>query len=563
MSILINRRQVMALGAATVSSLVARPGLSQVPESTLDYKPIIENNDAHVQSLMGQQNTDKASRWFGGIPHKGIYFCTSVGDLLEAGTASYLHPKSKLYHDKNLLQHLQWGATFLERTQSPEGNIDLPSTNFNSPPDTGFVVHSVGTAARLAQIHEVQELLDLFEPFLRKAGRGMALGGIHTPNHRWVVSSALAQINEVFPDALYTKRIEEWLAESIDIDDEGQYTERSTAGYNAVTNNALVTIAHKTKRPELLDHVRRNLDAMAYLLHANHEVVTEISHRQDLNTRRTMSSYWFSLRYLAVRDQNGLYAAMLAPHEPEQFRLPTLMEYAELGDALPAPMAIPDDYVLDLPRSGVTRIRRGNRSTTIMHKHNSRWITLRNGEAVINAVRFAGSFFGKGQFKPTRFEAREDGYYFRQEIRGQYYQPITDPKRLPVLQDEVGVKRGTRKTSEQCVIKYEGIVRETKTGFELTIHAHGTDDVPMAVEISLRPGGVLSGDGLESLGGDTHLLTSGYAQYQVGDDVIGFGAGNSEHSDIQLRGAEGKLSGTSVYLTGFTPFKQVININMP
>ncbi len=560
---LMNRRHAMMLSATTVSALIVRLGLSQDTESTQHDENLVAKNDAHVRSLMGQQNTDKASRWFGGIPRRGIYYCTSVGDLLEAGTASYLHPKSTLYHDKSLLQHLQWGVAFLERSQSPEGNIDLPATNFNSPPDTGFVVHSVGTAARLAQIHEEQELLDLYEPFLRKAGQGMAHGGVHTPNHRWVVSAALAQINEVYPDPQYSKRIDEWLAEEIDIDEEGQYTERSTAGYNAVTNNALVTIAHKTKRPELLDPVRKNLDAMAYLLHPNHEVVTEISLRQDLNTRSTMSKYWFSLRYLAIHDQNGLFAAMLAPLEPDGLHLPTLMEYPELSKALPVPTAIPDNYVLPLPRSGVTRIRRGKRSTTIMHKLNTRWLTLRNGEAVINGVRFAGSFFGKGQFKPTKFKAREDGYYFSQEIRGQYYQPITDPAHLPVPQDDVGRAKSYRATSEHCVIHYEGIVRETKEGFELTIEAHGTDDVPMAVEISLRPGGILSGDGLQALGDDTHLLKSGDARYSVGNDVLVFGPGIAEHSDIQLRGAEGKLPGTSVYLTGFTPFKQVITINMP
>lgn len=524
---------------------------------------VVQAHDEKLTRTLEKQITDTQSPWCGAVPDPfGLHHCNAAAGLLRDAAAAYFHRQSRYHGQEELLSRMRLATDFLLRSQNKSGTIDLLATNFDSTPDTGFVVHSVAAAAKLAKMNDDKGVLSMLKDFLHRAGGALATGGIHTPNHRWVVCAALAQLHDILPEKRYIKRIDAWLAEGIDIDAEGQFTERSTAGYNAVVDNALVVMAHKLNRPELLNPVRMNLDAMAYLLHPNGEVVTEISSRQDLNTRGTMSGYWFALRYLAIRDGNGLYAAMLAPLEPASVELPQLMEFPELEKDLPPATPIPDDYEKSYPLSGMTRIRRGRTNATILHKGSSRWMSLHRGDAVINAIRFASSFFGKGQFIPAVFEKRGDEFCFTQELTGMYFQPVADPALLPITNERWSSAKARRKTSEICRLVYEGRIRETGDGFEISIEAQGTDNVPLAVEINMREGGEISGVTEAPGTGGAFLLKEGFAEYRMGSDTIQFGPGACEHAYVQVRGAESKLPGPSVYLTGYTPFQHTLTIRM-
>jgi hypothetical protein len=220
------------------------------------------------------------------------------------------------------------------------------------------------------------------------------------------------------------------------------------------------------------------------------------------------------------------------------------------------------DYRREYPLAGITRIRRGKISATIIHKDNSRWISIHHGQAVVNAVRFASAFFGKGQFVPGKYEKREDGYYFEQQLQGRYLQPVTESSLLPVRPDTWSALVAKRRMTEICRLVYEGCIRETPEGFDISISAHGTNNVPLAIEISLREGGEISGVSAATHTRDAFLFNDGFAEYRMGADAIRFGPGKGEHSYVQVRGAEGKLPGPSVYLTGYTPFEHTVKFQM-
>jgi hypothetical protein len=276
---------------------------------------LIAQNDEAIPAQLARQSHDRSKPTFGGIPaENGLYHAGAASGFLCSLTAAYVSPASRYGGSPELLQALDDAATFLLAAQHEDGTIDLLTTNFHSPPDTGFVLEWVCAAASVlqsAQIPAAVPVLQKLLTFIRRGADALAIGGIHTPNHRWVVSMALARANALIPDSRYLNRIDTWLAENIDIDPDGQFTERSTSVYSPLIDRCLVTIARLLDRPHLLDPARRNLEMSLYYLHANGEIATEGSRRQDQYQRSSMVPYYYAYRYMALHDHDGRFAAVV------------------------------------------------------------------------------------------------------------------------------------------------------------------------------------------------------------------------------------------------------------
>ncbi len=550
------RRNLLAAAGVTTAAAAAQsvsPAAASIPQE------LVRRTEQSAESLMSRQVTDPSSKYRGAVPDADeLHHPSSVAGTIDALGSCFLYEGSKFYKNPLLLERMRLGVAYALRGLTSEGNVNLLITNFNSTPDTAFFTNPVATIAVLARRAKATELSNLIEPLLQRLGQGLLHGGVHTPNHRWVVTSALAQLHELFGGTEYIQRANQWLSEGIDIDADGQFSERSTTVYNTVSERGLTMAAIKLNKPELLDPVRRNLDSMMYLLHPGNEVVTEISKRQDKNVRAKPDRYWFPAKYLAVKDKNGLYESFAQAGGNGQ-QLSLMLEYPELQRAV-APKPIPDDYVKVFPVVGIARIRHGLTSATLQFKGGDRVFCLRRGDVVMNGVRFASAFFGMGQFLPAEGGPKGKGSYaFTQQLAGPYYQPLEKHEEI-VYHEQWGESWKRRKQSGICRLTQSAIVTEEKNGFSMRIQAHGTDEVPLTVEISFAPGGVL--EGCEKLKDETYLLSAGaQASYRVGKDMLRFGPGKRENRYVNVRGALPKLDGTSVYLTGYTPFDHTIRFH--
>ncbi len=95
-------------------------------------------------------------------------------------------------------------------------------------------------------------------------------------------------------------RAEQYLAEGIDGDADGEYAERSTGNYNAVVDKCLVTAYEMTGNETYLGYVERNLDMMLYYFDGDDTVFTQNSTRQDQGKAMYPDPYFYLYTYMAA-----------------------------------------------------------------------------------------------------------------------------------------------------------------------------------------------------------------------------------------------------------------------
>jgi len=581
---LMNRRNFLHYtGLATIASTgIISPGtlLATNPFPASDsfqmlVKNLIALNDQQVQEIIDLQDKNPHSKYYGGVCDSWkIYNAGSTAGLVKTIACSFSQPESEYYLDDSLTEPVELALKYLLKIQHTDGTIDLLSTNFHSTPDTAFVVEPLWFSYHLfkqGNYRRQESILQLLKKFMLNAGEAFVVGGVHTPNHRWVVSMALSLLHHSFPDERYENRISEWLQEGVDIDEDGQYEERSTYIYTPLTNRCLLNIAMYNNRPELWDIIEKNLEMMLYYVHPNGEVATEASGRQDQFKVGFMEHYYVPYRMAALH-KNGhpQFEAMVDLIEktvPEKLLtyLPYFLILPSIGNEIQRKSGekIPDNYVKEFPGSNLVRIRRGNIDATILG-NNPTFLTVSKGKAVLASVRMASAFFGKGQFKSRNIEKEGDTFKLKWEYHWGYFQPLPENQKpnyhIPFDED-----RKRRPMSERQDLYAEISVAEKNGKFHLNFDVKGTDNVPLAIEFAFRNGGKLSGVEIpsaltEAENAGTFLLKEGTGNYRFEQDSIELNPGLAEHEWTAIRGALPKPDTDCVYITDFTPFKKEVTI---
>lgn len=372
---------------------------------------------------------------------------------LKSLVAAWSHPGSAHHHDDRLLPPADGLLRQLAAAQTPSGLFD--SSNLASPPDTAFTVNDLCLTAELAGR---EEALTGIADGLREIGRRtlppLLTGGVHTPNHRWELTSALARLDALLGhEPAVRARVEEWLAEGVDQQSDGMYSERSPLYAGAVTNPSLLVLADLLDRPDLLDPVRRNLEAFLPLLDEDGLLESVHSRRQDQHeVGHPGTAFVLPYRRFALEEDRPDFAAAarsLQRHGLDgRHGLPEVMAHPRLGLALPAG---PEEWrwsgAAQLADSGLAVEASGRTRTVVFGgsdqpavqavrsgtANTATFLRFRHGSAVVQSLRLSSDFFGLGPFRSETLEPRDGGgYVLRQRLRAGYYQPLAAADRDPL-----------------------------------------------------------------------------------------------------------------------------------
>ncbi|TLM84636.1 hypothetical protein [Pseudarthrobacter sp. NamE5] len=528
----------------------------------------------------------------------------AMGRLL-AMVAVFTEPGSAFHGSAVLHEPMGRCLDRLELLQGPTGLFD--GTNLCSPPDSAFTLNDVCLALGLLRALDtppeplLAEVDHRLSGIVARATDALVTGGVHTPNHRWELCAALAQINQLQPRQDIADRIGEWLAEGIDQLPDGMYSERSPLYATAVTNPSLITIADSAGRPELLDHVRRNLTAFLPWFNPDGTVETLFSRRQDQWMDFDAAPFLRLYRRLASQDGRQDFAAVagwlaeLPLHEPAKLlalaRLDPWLRAAlpaaqSPEGALPPPDAeaarpeLPAPARAALESCGAFRFREGKTVATVFGgcddlvpgvvsglATNPTFLRFAHGSAVLAGVRLSRSFFDLGPFRSQHTTLAGTTVSLAEELSANFYLPLPVPRRradgIYALEHEGRFSAGMGFTARPAVVH--------RLATDLTVQVdHGQvtvdiafdgADTAFALELTFQPGGVL--DGVIPAGApETFQLVDGVGSYRSGTDIIEFGPGSPADPDTPPAYNPGEsyryLAGTNasegvkVYITGRT-----------
>ncbi|BET69075.1 hypothetical protein ASA1KI_39930 [Opitutales bacterium ASA1] len=559
---------------------------------------LAEANDLVIEARLAGDETGAYVR---GMPR-------TFSTHLLFGALAHADANSRWHRSSRVLELMERDAAALGALQREGGLFD--EGNLDSPPDSAFVVSALCKMLRLLDRDESSDtegLRHAIAEIVRRATPGLLEGGVHTPNHRWHLAATLAEIHALHPDPRLPVRIDEWLAEGIDIDPDGFYGERSPHYSAEVVNPALVELGHALERKDLLDVVRRNLEASLALIEPNGEVEAVFSRRQDQRegVRKYLADNFFAYRFFATKDGDGRWAALARRIERDQFDLvarnqrnpnaafPLLALFREAAGELPADVALPESFVHHYAHNGIVRIRKGTTTTTINGASdaasglgfgsglamNPTFLRFRRGAAVLDGVRLVPQFFSTGFFYPWGVDRIEGGWRLRELRRVPYYLPLPPESRRADGDYTLGADgrffakmEFDRRPVHTVDLEIRVDVREREDGgFDLDFDVDGRADVPVTIELSFREGGVLEGvDRLDSGGPEfagAFALRRGDGRYRVGEDEIVFGPGSfegppvrGEHESVRWVNGSMRAVGQRVYVTLRTPVRYTMTL---
>ncbi len=532
--------------------------------------------DKSVYQQLQYQVLDKNSPNYGGIVVEDLGFCsvthTETAGLIQNMGLSYCSHDSKYFNNPEIFERLMIALKFIESKQRESGFIDLRDRNYDSPPDTAFVLGCLYPIAWMAKnipgINRSNELFEAIRPFVEKGATALAVhGGFHTPNHRWIVMGAMCGSNEIYPELDCTNEINMYLQEGIDLNDDGIYSEKSIF-YSAHINRKLIDAYYFLESDFIIDNIAKNCRCIADFMNADSSILTSISIRQD-NGKHVFPLEFLSCFYFAAKHTNDmrLFSAIdkICAHNPIK-DLMLIYLFARnpewLDDDFETPEFKQPETKL-FKDTGIWTLRHDELDVFVMNGITTQ-MCIRYGDVFIKSIKLFAPYFSEAKYLGRELIETENGvkmiiqpiYGSEQRIHMPgYWKPLG----RPVSFDELPYNNLKDRTpTPRPDIEYIFEITKRDDGIDLSVTSNGgMDGVHMALQFDFElPGSVITENTYEQVSTPRNtILTSGSLTYRKGIHSVKIGPGFFEHNMITSN-----VTDYTVNMTADLPINKTIHM---
>lgn len=529
--------------------------------------------DGRIERLMARQVLEESSGDYGGFMEDDLHVeSRQCGFDLSALACGYVTKDSAHYLSERVKAALTAALAYLRAHQRPGGCVDLLSCNVASAPDTAFMINAVLNAWWLLERCEDARAAWLRPALLRlidSAASGIAAGGFHTPNHRWAIAACLLHCAKITGRRELEARARAYLREGLDVNEDGEFAERSAGNYNQVNDDQMLRLYMATGDRTFLHAAEKNLEMMYCYIDPDGSVFTNNSTRQDMGKKVYLDTYYplyLMAGYFLGREDFGAMAEWIYQDCRRRGTWPDGVEWLLLlpqmdGFGAQAPFEPPFlRYDRLFEHSDIARVRRGGFSLTLM-RGKPNFLYFQSGALPLYMAIYQ-NLCDQRNFVPETLQRTERGFRLSGRAPVWYYQPF-DQK--PQTSDWWRMDNAARErlTAEGLHTLVEAEL--TEEGVRLHIRTQGVDRLPVRVEIGLLPGGRIRTQHFTQLmraGEQVTILDGDIEITGPRGDALAIGPAFGSH-DIRARmGGAYPLSDAcyTVLLTGYTPVDRTIFI---
>lgn len=529
--------------------------------------------DGRIERLMARQVLEECSGDYGGFMEDDLHVeSRQCGFDLSALACGYVTKDSAHYLSERVKAALTAALAYLRAHQRPGGCVDLLSCNVASAPDTAFMINAVLNAWWLLERCEDARAAWLRPALLRlidSAASGIAAGGFHTPNHRWAIAACLLHCAKITGRRELEARARAYLREGLDINEDGEFAERSAGNYNQVNDEQMLRLYMATGDRTFLHAAEKNLEMMYCYIDPDGSVFTNNSTRQDMGKKIYLDTYYplyLMAGYFLGREDFGAMAEWIYQDCRRRGTWPDGVEWLLLlpqmdGFGAQTPFEPPFlRYDRLFEHSDIARVRRGDFSLTLM-RGKPNFLYFQSGALPLYMAIYQ-NLCDQRNFVPETLQRTERGFRLSGRAPVWYYQPF-DQK--PQTSDWWRMDNAARErlTAEGLHTLVEAEL--TEEGVRLHIRTQGVDRLPVRVEIGLLPGGRIRTQHFTQLmraGEQVTILDGDIEITGPRGDALAIGPAFGSH-DIRARmGGAYPLSDAcyTVLLTGYTPVDRTIFI---